>query len=294
MKKIKLIFTSILLVFIAASCEDDGGTSKIDLVEGAVPNIRKIATTDQGINILALQNGGNINLGLTFDVGLGDISSIDVIGFYTKNGVVERGVFRTNITGFPATVNITQTDLYDVFTSLNSASDIGLTDNLLITAELKSSDGTVIKLYTDNGVRRFGADIANSTLFPVFQTYGVSCPLADASLFNGDYRVTADAWADYAVGDIVPVVYNAANGVFKFRILNTNNPYIVNTSSYYEVTINPANSNVTVVSNEPLDYGTGTTNVTGTGTIGSCTGDINLSLNFSGSSQNQTFTLVKN
>jgi hypothetical protein len=294
MKKLKLIFTSILLVFIAVSCEDDGGTSKIDLVEGAVPNIKKIATTDQGINLIALQNGGNINLGLTLGVGRGDVASMDVIGFYTKNGVKERGVLKTNVTGFPATVNITQTDLYAAFTSLNSVSDIGVTDQLLITADLKLNNGTVIKLFTDAGVPRYGADISNAPFLSLSQTYAVACPLNDASLFNGNYRVTADQWEDYAVGAIVPVVYNAANGLLKFRILNTNNPAVTNKSSYYEVTINPANSTVSVVSNVPFNYGGTLISATGTGTIGSCTGDINLKLNFPGYASNQNFTLVKN
>lgn len=128
-------------------------------------------------------------------------------------------------------------------------------------------------------------------------TYSVqfACPLDDASLFNGDYKVTVDAWADYSVNDIVPVVYNAANGTLKFRILNTNNPFLVNgATTYYEVTVDPANGTCTVVSNATLDYGGGfLTNVTGTGNVGSCTGDINLNLNFSGSSQNQAFSLVK-
>lgn len=67
MKKIKLIFTLMLLVFVAISCENDGGTSVIEITEGAVPNIRKIVGTDQGINLIALKNGQNIDLGLTFD-----------------------------------------------------------------------------------------------------------------------------------------------------------------------------------------------------------------------------------
>lgn len=79
MKNIKLIFTSMLFLFIAFSCDDDGGTSNIGAVEGATPNIRKVATTDQGINIVALQNGGSLKLGLTLEVATGDISSMDVV-----------------------------------------------------------------------------------------------------------------------------------------------------------------------------------------------------------------------
>lgn len=296
MKKLKLIFTSILFVLIAVSCDNDGGTSGTGAIEAAVPNIRKIASTDQGLNLLALQNGQNINLGLTFDEGFGTLSSVDVIGFYTKNGVTERAVLKTNVTGFPATVNITQTDLYAAFTALNVASDFGLLDKLVISADLKLQDGTVIKMFDDKGVALFGSDIANTTLYAVSQTYTASCPLTDASLFNGNFKITADQWADYAVGTIIPVVYNSADGAFTFRILATKNPYILNASTaYMKVTVNPATNAVTVQSNENFNYGGGDlTAVTGTGTVGSCNGDINLKLNFPGYNQSGfTFSLAK-
>jgi hypothetical protein len=164
-------------------------------------------------------------------------------------------------------------------------------DKFTMRLELVLEDG---RIFTDTNA---SGTVTGGTFFSSPFTYSVQfdCPLADTSLFNGNYKVVVDAWVDYAPGAIVPVVYNVANGQYKFRILNTNNPFLVNAATtYYEVTVNPANGSATVVSNATLDYGGGfLTNVTGTGSIGSCTGDINLSLNFSGSSQNQTFSLVK-
>lgn len=295
MKKIKTIFTAILLASMVFSCESDGGTSVIKLTEGATPNIKKISTTDQGLNVVALRNGQNINLGLTVSVGSGDVVSMDIVGIYTKGTVVEKAVLKANVSGFPATVNITQTDLYSAFALLNSANDVALSDKLTITADLKLKDGRVIKMIDEKGVAKYGADVSNSLEFSVLQNYIVSCPLTDASLFNGSYKVTADQWDDYGVGPIIPVVYNAANGTKEFRIPNTTRPYIVNGSTSYLIcTINTANNTVAVTSNEVWNYGGGfLTTVTGTGTVSSCTGDINLKLNFSGSSQNQSFNLVK-
>ena len=117
------------------------------------------------------------------------------------------------------------------------------------------------------------------------------CALTDASLFRGNYSVVVDAWADYAPGDIIPVVTGEAP--FTFRILSTQNPYINNTaSSYIEVTINPADGTVTAESNEPFDYGL-PVNVTGTGSVGTCTGDITLLLDFEGQATGQQLTLRK-
>lgn len=294
MKRVKIIFTGMLLAFISFSCENDGGTSVIDLSEGAVPNIKKIANTDKGINIVALKAGQNINIGLKVSVGTGDVESMNIIGVYTKGTVVEKATIKTNITGFPATVNISQIDLFNAFTILNSANDVDLTDKLIISADLKLKNGTIIKMFNDKGVANYGADVANSLEYSVMQEYIVSCPLTDASIFNGNYKVTQDTWQDYSIGDIVPVVYNPANGMLTFRILNTNNPYISNAATSYMIcVIDPATSKVTVTANEIFDYGPGYGPTTGTGSVASCTGDINLTLAF-GPYGGYKFNLVKN
>jgi hypothetical protein len=185
--------------------------------------------------------------------------------------------------------------LFNVFAELNTASDIEIGDKMVVSADLTLSNGTVLKITNDDGTANYGQDIANSTEYSVIQEFVVSCPLDDASNFNGNYKVTQDDWADYAVNDIVPVVYNPADGLYTFRILNTANPFVVNSStSYIIVTIDPSTSNVSVTSNEMWNYGGGfIVTVTGDGNVGSCTGDINLKLDFSGSSQNQTLSLVK-
>lgn len=299
MKKIKFLIATLIVVFY--SCENDGGDSVIEYQNGAVPNITKTAGTDQGINVLSLNSGGDINIGLTVGVGQGDVASMEIIGFYTKGSSTERGVLKTGINTFPSQVNITKADLFNAFTSVNSPSDVSLSDKLLITAELTLKNGNIVKIYRDNGQRNYGADIFNSAQFKVFQEYIVSCPLTDASLFNGIYKVIKDDWADYPTNATVPVVYNASNGTFKFKILNSNNPscLAVSLSEYIEVTVNPVNNTVTASTSAPFDYGAalgGTFGATGTGSVGSCTGEINLKMNWSGaagSSNNNAFNLVK-
>jgi hypothetical protein len=159
----------------------------------------------------------------------------------------------------------------------------------------RSKNGSVYQLFTEDGTARFGADIANSQQFSVSQTYIISCPLDDASNFNGNYTVVQDTWQDYTPGKIVPVVYNSADGLLKFKIMSTNNTAIINpNTSYMLVTIDPADSSVTVQSNEDFNYGGGfIVPVTGTGAVGSCTGDISLTLAF-GPYGPYYFDLVKN
>jgi hypothetical protein len=293
MKKIKLIFAILSVVVLMPSCTDDGGKSKVDFEIGATPNILKAAGTDPSINLLSVANGVKINLGVTVTVGQGDVVSIDLVGFYKKTTTYEKAYLLKGITTFPTTFKFDQFTIMNAFTTVNAPSDFTLNSSLIVTAEMTLKDGRIIKMYKDDGTPNFGADISNSSLFKVQQTYLMSCPLTDASNFNGDYKVTKDDWADYAVGDIVPVVYDPANGTLTFRILNVNNPYILNAATSYMIcVIDPATSKVKVTANEVFNYNPGYGPTTGTGTVGSCSGAINLTLAF-GPYGGYNFNLVK-
>lgn len=102
-----------------------------------------------------------------------------------------------------------------------------------------------------------------------------------ADVYDGNFVVVVDRWGDYATGAIVPVEH--VPGTDTFRILSTNNPYISNSgTSYMEVTLEPASSTVTLVSNECFDYGPGfCLNVTGAG-VASCDGTIDVIANYGG------------
>ena len=230
-----------------------------------------------------------------------NFSSINVYASHTSGNVTSKEVLVKNIpatnfskTGFNGYLRgDVSTSLAETLVALNlSSGEYFSSDKFNIRLEVVLKDGRTFSA-KNNSPR-----ILTGTYFKSPFEYSVqfSCPLADASIFNGDYKVVADAWADYASGDVVPVVHDSANGLFQFRILNTSNPYLVNgASTYIIVTVDPTDSSVKVTSNEPWDYGGGfITTVTGDGSVGSCTGDISLSLDFSGASSNQTLSLVKN
>ena len=298
MKKLKLIFMMLAIVLLVPSCENDGGDSKHTLQEGAVPDIQKVATSDQSINLIAVNEGADINLSFTVELGVGEdvFQSLNVVLFYLKgDGTISKFVLDNDITAaeFPKTYSLTLADLYADFDNVDPG-QIDISDKLIVSTEISLKDGTVIKMTNDDGTANYGTDISNSPLYSVIQTYVVSCPLDDASNFDGTYVVTVDEWADYVAGETVPVVYNPEDGLFSFRILSTNNPYIDNPdSSYMLVTIDPATSNVTVLSNEEFEYpGFANLLVTGTGKVGSCTGDIDVALAF-GPYGPYNFSLVK-
>lgn len=161
-------------------------------------------------------------------------------------------------------------------------------DQFLIRLVIVLTDGREFSNEASGGVT--GGSFFSS---PFLYSVQFFCPLADASLFDGNYVVVTDAWADYSAGDIVPVIPDPVDP-FSFRILSTNNAFISNPgTSYMLVTIDPSDGSVTVSSNECFDYGPGfCADVTGSGSVGTCTGDINIVIDFGGFTGN-AFSLVQ-
>ncbi len=161
-------------------------------------------------------------------------------------------------------------------------------DSFNIRLESELTDGRTFSYSNTAGTVTGGSFFLSPFLYSV-QFF---CALEDASMFDGNYIVTVDAWADYSPGDIVPVQFVSG---YTFRILSTNNAWINNTTtSYMEVTINPLDGSAVVSSNECFDtnWGGGCLDVTGAGSVGTCTGDINVVIDV-GSYTNNAFSLVK-
>lgn len=187
MKKIKIIFAIFTSIFLLISCENDGGESQIGYSSnGAVPNIQKNSSLDSFIDLVKINNDSEISLGFSVDKAIGEINSMDVIGFYIKaDGTVYKATLVENVTTFPADITINKSDLINAFAELNTKNDFELGDQLKITAELTLKDGTVQKIINNDGTNNFSSNVATSNLYKVFQTYNVSCP----SNLGGNYSV---------------------------------------------------------------------------------------------------------
>ena len=135
MKKIKLIVASLFSLALVLSCNDDGGDSNRNLTTGAVPDIQKTEGSEAFINLSSLQEGNDIAISLDLAIAQGqsEVSSVSVVGFYIKaDGTAEKGVLASGLTTFPTTVSITREVLFNNFTSLNSADDFTIGDQLKI------------------------------------------------------------------------------------------------------------------------------------------------------------------
>lgn len=186
MKNIKKIFAILTLLMLVLSCENDGGDSKLDLKHGAVVDIQKQTNTDSFIDLTSVQNGNDFNLGITVDLAVGNISSMDLVGFYTKkDGTITKATLVPNIVTLPATISLKRKNIFDAFPNINNPQDFESGDKLIISADITLKDGSLVKLINDDGSNNFSSNIATSNLYKLFQTYNVAC----SSNLAGTYKV---------------------------------------------------------------------------------------------------------
>jgi hypothetical protein len=189
MKNLKIILAFMMLATFIISCDDDGGTSKVDLQEGGVTNITKNAEFAQIINLTDLRNGDEVQISFSVDVFYGNVASADVIGFYMSGSDVFGPVtLASGITQFPTEVTLNQDDIIAAFSELNSRDDIQLADELILSSRLLLTDGSEINLINDDGSRNYGSDIHTSAFFNAQVSYPVSCP----SDLSGTYTVISN------------------------------------------------------------------------------------------------------
>ncbi len=185
MKNLKIILAFMMLATFIVSCDDDGGTSNIDLQEGGVTNITKNADLDAIINFTDVRNGDEVNIGFTVAVFYGNVVSADVIGFYKAgNDLFGPITLKSGITQFPTEVTLNQDDIISVFAELNSVDDIDLADELIVSTRLQLADGSEINLINNDGTRNYGSDIHTSSFFNAQVSYPVSCPSDLAGVYN--------------------------------------------------------------------------------------------------------------
>jgi hypothetical protein len=297
MKKYSYKIVAVLLaLFLMQSCETD-----LKTIDEVYKNIERgaVLRTVEIINPTFDFNNTSSQWIITVeaqDVEDGKLlSEIRVYSTFVNDGTSETEVLVKTISATDFTNGPFGFPRGDIVVSLQEVLD----KSGLRQGDFKSSDSFTIRLEsvlkdgrTFTSTNTVGTITGGSFFSSPFQ-YSVQffCALEDASIFNGNYIVTFDAWADYEAGQIVPVEFVSG---YTFRILTVNNPYINNPGAcYMEVTINPDDGSATVTSNECFDYGPGfCLDVTGSGSVGTCTGDINLILDFGGYTDNG-FSLVK-
>ncbi|WP_417785539.1 hypothetical protein [Tenacibaculum sp.] len=175
LKKISLLL--VLVSFTFFSCEDDGGTSKIDLIEGVIPNLSKSLEADQIIDFQKLTNNEPISLKFNIDIHSGNPQSSDVVALYKKrsDGSIFYALLEENA-DLPKEYSMTPQSIVDLFSELNSVNDIELGDVVTLTARFTLNDGTLLNIINEEGDFVVGTNIQNNTsLYTISLNYPVSC-----------------------------------------------------------------------------------------------------------------------
>lgn len=192
MKNIKFILAFFVMLSVTLSCDNDGGDSRIATKAGTVPDIQKLDGFDDSINFIAINNGEDISLSFTVDIGLGaeNFQSLDVVLFYIKSdGTINKHVLDTGVTDLPKTYTLNLANLYDYFDDVNVPEDFTQGDQLIVTTAITLKDGTVINMTNDDGSANYGPNIATAPDYAVVQVYAVACP----SDLEGTYNVLTTA-----------------------------------------------------------------------------------------------------
>ena len=304
--KYLLFFPSILLILVGCEQEEKFPLESItnELINAG--GLRGISINSGNFNFLDLQNSEfSITVEEWDNEDGGLLQDVDVFVSFSDNSpengestpseslvkTIPASAFSVDSqTGLPrTTITLSAVEATDAL-GIDIDSEVLSSDTFRIRMALNLTDGTVYS----------SGNIEGNLTGPFFNspfTYPVqfSCPIDESSvesLFEGTYVVTRDDWADYANGDEISVVLG--DDPFTFRILSTNNPFVANPdTSYMELTINPEDGTVSVQSNECFNYGPGfCLDVTGSGSIGSCTGSIDITIDF-GTFTGNVFRLEK-
>jgi len=186
MRHIKYILFTIAITVLSFSCEDDGGTSVIDLEDGAVPNMVKADGGESIIDLVRLTNGENIALAFSAGIAQGNPAKTDIVGVLTTlQGPVYTGTLFGDVS-LPQDFTVTINDVVAAIAELNSSEDIKLGDVLTITTRFTMPDGRILNIVDPDGSSGTGTNIQTTVLFTSVINYPVSCPTA----LEGDYIST--------------------------------------------------------------------------------------------------------
>ncbi len=221
----------ILAVFMIAGCKKN---------DGPIPRSISVTRVPEP---LVTKNGGSLSIDLTnlgafqgkFNVGLffpDDVppSKMDiVVRKNSNNGNVK--VIQAGVTTYPSSFTVTAAQLASLF-----AAPVTVGDDYDISADVYTKAGEKFEAFPPVGTG-YGANIgAPPGASPVIR-YSAICAFNPA-IYQGNFKILVDEWADYNVGDVVTLTPIDATH-FSFKYLPAGPLPIV-------VTVNPLTNETSV------------------------------------------------
>ena len=245
--KINTIYKSILpaLLLVAgafAGCSKDDGPIKEDVLND-IDAVPAITTTidpagSQSIDLTNLSSfQGKFAVALYFEEAKPP-EKIDVVVKKTNAGVTNIKVYKADVTTLPASYTVTAEEIQNLF------GEIQVGDNYDFSADIYAN-GKKYEAFPAGGIGT-GSGPNGMPGYSAFARFGAICAY-DPDIYEGQFVVETDEWADYAPGDV-----KVSENQFSFKYAAPDALPII-------VTVNTGN-NVTSVAKQvysPDGYGIG-------------------------------------
>lgn len=242
MKKYLYYFLFTFALFTGCS-KNDGPVPK-DVILERVPEPQ--VTKESGSQSIDVTNLNGFQAKFTVGVFYNsDIkpSKYDVVVRKNGNDTTVK-VFKKDITTFPTSLTVSANDLETLF-----GAPIELGDNFDISVDVYTESGKKYQAFPLVGVG-YGSGIAQQPGAITSIRYSAICQYHD-DVYQGNFKILEDEWADYSPGDVVPVTrIDATHFSFKYAAPDAL-PIIV--------TVNPLTNEVSVAKQvySPSGYGLG-------------------------------------
>jgi hypothetical protein len=242
MKKNILFYFLLASVLFVGCKKDDGSVPKAVALERIpAPLIVKDAAGSVAIDMTNLAGfNGKVNIGLYFPTDIPPSKFDIVIRKNNNNGNIK--LIQAGVAAFPTTISITAAQIVTLF-----GGAITLGDNYDIGADVYAQSGKKYEAFPAIGLGYAAAFQPDHPGFSPSVRYSAACQYNAALFPTGNYIVLQDDWADYAVGDIVPMTQiDATHLSFK---------YAANSPLPIVITINPLTNVTSATKQQYGNYG---------------------------------------
>jgi len=175
MKNIKKLSFIIALIALMMSCENDGGTSVIDLKKGAMPNF---IMAEGSPDFIVNTTFADLDLEFTVGVSIGNPKSFDLRVLYKTIGGDIYGpvTLDSGVTSFPKDYVISGSEIIDAFSEISSSADMNAGDNILFYTSFTLQDNRVIEVLNSSGSPNYYAsDFDQIGDYVYYLAYPVVC-----------------------------------------------------------------------------------------------------------------------
>ena len=237
MKNIKLLSALALMVSVAfTGCKKDDGPIRSSIIVDAVPTITTNidASGSQSIDLLNLAAFSGKFTVSNYFAGTPGPTKVDIV--VRKNGSnTNVKTYKSDITTLPASFSVTAAEIAALF-----GAPIALGDTYDFAPNITVNGKTYEAFLTLPGAVATGPGVKAGPGFSEFASYGAICAY-DPNIYQGDFMVVSDAWADFSPGDVIKLT-KVSNNSFSFT-----DPYAVNATPVpIVVTVNTANNQASI------------------------------------------------